>query len=760
LRGHNRSALDWRSRIVAVCLMTIAAPTMAGEVLADATSPETTGAPARISYHLDVAPIFSKAGCNTGTCHGNLNGKGGFKLSLRGDDPLADWLSITHETLARRIDTARSEASLLLRKPSGQVAHEGGLRFSVHSREYRTLHDWIAQGAADDESVAPRVLSLEVTPRENLVVSSSSPSGFTQRLSVMASLSDGTRRDVTSRATYEVNDPTRAMVSPEGVVTATKPGDIAVAVRFLQARATSRLAFVDDRPGYAWSGPKPANEIDQHVFAWLEARKLDPAPLCSDSVFVRRAFLDALGILPTPDEVREFLADGAPEKRARLIDCLLERPEFADFWALKWADLLRNEEKTMGQKGGWIFQRWLRDHVSRDVPLDQFARALITGQGSTWNNPPASFYRTNRDAQTAAEAVGQIFLGVRLQCARCHNHPFDVWTQDDYYRLAAGFANIERKQINNRRRDGFDKHEINSDEVIYLKGRPGMTQPRTGAAMSPAAPGTGPIALEPNDHDARDELADAITGGENRQFARVMANRVWANLLGRGIVEPVDDFRDSNPPSNPSLLEEVTDRFVAGDMRLKPLVRFIMLSHTYQIAAAAETESSTEPEALAGFGSAMVRLLPAEVLLDALSRALGASGDYSSAPVHARAVELAGIRSGGSFLKIFGKPDRLLTCECERSDATTLAQAFQLINGEAVRRKLEAPDNRIGRLLGSGAGDDSILEELYLAALSRFPSASERAGIVAHVGSAADRRRAWEDIAWALVNSKEFLLRH
>jgi hypothetical protein len=747
---HDCDRHDARGFLAAALVLVIAGFAQAREDREAPTQP--------ISFRLDVAPIFSKAGCNAGTCHGNLNGKGGFKLSLRGDDPRQDWLSLTHDTHARRVNPARPDASLILRKPAGQVPHEGGLRFSPPSREYQTLRDWIAQGALDDEAQAPRVERLEVTPSERMVTSVPGSPGFTLQLAVSATLSDGSRRDVTKLASYELSDPTRAEVSAEGRVTAERPGDVAVAVRFLQARATSRLTFVADRPGYTWTGPPPANAIDEHVFAWLEARRINPAPVCSDSVFLRRAYLETLGILPTPEEARAFLADESPEKRARLVDRLLERPEFADFWALKWADLLRNEEKTMGQKGVWIFQRWLREQVARDIPLDQFARSLIAAGGSTWKNPPASFHRTNRDPQTTAESVGQIFLGVRLQCARCHNHPFDVWTQDDYYRLAAGFANVERKQINNRRRDGLDKHEINSDVLIYLRGRPGMKQPRTGAAMSPGAPGGRPLDLSPGDGDARDDLAEAITRG-NRQFARVMANRTWAHLLGRGIVEPVDDFRDSNPPSNPALLEAITDRFIAEGMRLRPLVRFIMLSNTYQLDADNPADSA-ESEEPAGFGRATVRLLPAEVLLDALSQSLGAGGDYDNAPGKARAVELAGIRSGGTFLKIFGKPDRLLTCECERSDSTTLAQAFQLINGETIRRKLEAPENRIGRLLAAGTPGDSLLEELYLATLARLPGASERTRILEHVASATDRRRAWEDVAWALVNSKEFLLRH
>lgn len=704
-----------------------------------------------VSYRLDVVPLLSKAGCNMGACHGNLNGKGGFRLSLRGDDPDADYLSLTRDTLGRRIDPARPEASLVLLKPTGQVAHEGGLRFPANSPEYRTLRDWVAQGATDDRASAPSLARLRVRPVERLVAAK----GLTQQLVVTAEFADGSRRDVTRQASYDLNDPTRAEVTTEGRVVAKGPSEVVVSVRYLDGRATCRLAFLHDRPDFVWSGGTSANEVDEHVFAKLRALRINPSEPATDAVFLRRAYLDALGILPSPEEARRFLDDPDPDKRSRLVASLLERPEFAEFWALKWADLLRNEEKTMGAKGVWVFQRWLRDQIARDVPMDEFARALISARGSTFRNPPASFYRTNRDPQTAAEAVGQVFLGVRLQCARCHNHPFDVWTQDDYYGLSAYFANLDRKLLDTSRRDQFDKHEINGDVVIHLSGRPQMVQPRSGEMMQPKPPG-GPAPQLRDDTDALDDLADWVTR-DNPQFARNLANRAWFHLMGRGVVEPVDDFRDSNPASNPALLDALTAEFERGGMRLRPLVALIMTSRTYGLGA---SPNATNADDESNFSRAAVKLLPAEVLLDALGQALGRPGRFRNAPDGSRSVQLAGVRDGGEFLRVFGKPDRLLTCECERSESTSLAQAFQLINGESVRSMLEAGENRIGRLLGGGASDEAILEELYLAALARRPSDREREGALVHVRTASDRRRAWEDVAWAIVNSKEFLLRH
>jgi hypothetical protein len=704
-----------------------------------------------VSYRLDVVALLSKAGCNMGACHGNLNGKGGFRLSLRGDDPGFDLASMTRDQFGRRTDLANPLESLIVRKPTGLLPHEGGLRFPLRSPEAETLLAWIAAGGRDDEATAPKLSRIRVFPAERIVAAP----GLAQQLVVSAEFSDGSRRDVTRQASYDVNDPTRVSVTADGRVEARGPGEVTVAVRYLGGRGISRLAFLPDRPDFVWREQPVNNFIDTLVFAKLKALKIHPSEPADDAAFLRRASLDALGRLPSPEEARAFLTDASPEKRERLVDRLLARAEFADFWALKWADLLRNEEKTMGAKGVWVFQRWLRDQLERDVPLDEFARQLLTARGSTWKNPPASFYRTNRDPTTAAETVGQVFLGVRLQCARCHNHPFDVWTQDDYYGLAACFSNIQRKDINNIRRDNLDTHEINGDEIIYLSGQPELVQPRTGAMMEPKPP-RGPKLELRDDPDALDDLAAWLTRN-NRQFARNMTNRVWFHLLGRGIVDPVDDFRDSNPPSNPALLDALTDAFMKGGMRLRPLVALIMKSRVYQLGS---RPNATNADDEANFARASVRLLPAEVLLDAIGQALGQPGTFPDAPAGFHAVQLAGARMGGEFLKVFGKPDRLLTCECERSESTTLAQAFQLINGEAVRRSLEAVDNRIGRLLKSGATDEAILDEIHLAALSRHPTESERRAILDHLAKAPDRRKAWEDACWAILNSKEFLLRH
>ncbi len=703
------------------------------------------------SFRLDAAPVLSKAGCNMGACHGNVTGKGGFKLSLRGDDPSADFLALTRDALGRRVDRTHPAASLIALKPTGFVPHEGGVRFGPGSPEAKAFLAWVASGATDDKVTAPRVVRLRVFPESRY----NAAPGLTQQLAVVAELSDGSRRDVTRQAAFDVDDPTKVTVSPDGLVSRKAPGETTVAVRYATGRAVSRIAFVAERPGFAARPVPEDHPLDKAIFAKLNALKISPAEPATDAVFLRRAYLDAIGLPPTPEEAKAFLDDPNPDKRAKLVDRLLSRPEFADFWALKWADLLRNEEKVMGDKGVWIFQRWLRDQVAADVPLDEFARRIVSARGSTYRNPPASFYRTNGDPQTAAETVGQVFLGVRLQCARCHNHPFDVWTQDDYYGLAAYFANVGRKVLDDYKKDTFDKHEINGDVIVHLAGMPQMAQPRSGQMMDPKPPG-GPRPKLHDDPNALDDLADWLTR-DNPQFAKNLANRVWFHLIGRGIVDPVDDFRDSNPPSNPALLDALAGSLKSSGYRLRPLVKLIMTSRAYALGS--ETNESNAEDEI-NFSHAAVKLLPAEVMLDALGQALGRPSGFSGLPESMRTTQLPGVRTGSPFLKTFGKPDRLLTCECERSESTTLAQAFQLINGESVRSKVEAADNRIGKLLESGMKDEAIAEELTLAALSRRPTASEMAELVGHVRRAKDRRKGWEDAAWALINTKEFLLRH
>jgi hypothetical protein len=716
----------------------------------------TAGAQA-VSFRNDVMAVLSRGGCNAGACHGNQNGKGGFKLSLRGEDPTADFAALTRDALARRTDAHRPADSLLLLKATASVPHEGGRRFTADSPEYDILRRWVAAGTPADAPDTPRLKALEATPAEAFLVEPADR----VKLRVRAVFDRGGVRDVTRLAVYEPSNPLTT-VGADGEARRQGFGETAVLVRYLDRQATVRLAWVPARKGFVWQDVPEANYVDKHVFTKLRALRMRPSDLCTDGVFLRRAYLDTLGVLPAADEARSFLADRDPDKRRRLIDRLLRRPEFADFWALKWCDLLRSEEKTLDRKGVAVLHHWVRRAIDEGRPLNEFARDLIAAHGSTYAEPPANFYRALRDPQARAEAVAQVFLGVRLQCARCHNHPFDRWTQDDYYGLAAFFPRVQYRVVENRRRDNLDTHEFDGEQVVWLAREGEVKHPRTGAVVRPRLPGSAE-AIDP-DSDRLRALADWVARPDNPYFARAQVNRVWYHLMGRGLVDPLDDFRASNPPANGPLLDALTADFVAHHFDLRHLVRTILESRTYQLSA---VPNDTNRDDETNFSHALVRGLQAEQLLDALGAVTGAPVKFSGFPEGTRAGELPGVRGprerrtadGERFLRAFGKPERSLTCECERSEDTTLGQAFQMMSGELLQRLLSEPDNRLGRLLKSGRPDRDIVEELYLAALSRPPSEKERRAAEALLARAKDRRAALEDLAWGLLNAKEFLLR-
>jgi hypothetical protein len=713
-----------------------------------------------VRFRNDVMAVLSKAGCNQGACHGNQNGKGGFKLSLRGQDPEFDLAALTHDTLGRRINPERPADSLVLRKATATIPHEGGRRFPVGSPEYRLLLDWITAGASPDPLDTATLRQLDVTPAAQVLPE---PADRVQ-LQVRATFADGSDRDVTRLAVFETSNSV-ASVTPGGEVRRQQPGETAILVRYLDQQTAVQLAFIPARPDFVWPDLPEANYIDHHVYNKLRSLRMLPSGLCSDSVFLRRCYLDTLGVLPTVAEARRFLEDPRPDKRSRLIDELLQRPEFADFWALKWSDLLRNEEKVLDRKGVQAFHAWIREGIGEGKPLNDFARDLLGARGSTYSEPAANFYRALRDPQARAEAVAQVFLGVRLQCARCHNHPFDRWTQDDYHSLAAFFARVQYRIVENRRRDKFDKHEFDGEQIVFQTREGEVTHPRSGTVMQPRFLGA-PTPDFPADADRLQALADWVARPDNLLFARAQANRVWYHLLGRGIVEPNDDFRASNPPVNAPLLGALARDFAAHHFDLRYLVRTILESRTYQLSAV-PNETNRDDEA--NFAHALVRPLQAEQLVDALSQVTSVAVPFNGYPLGLRAGQLPGLHAGEGrgqrptegerFLASFGKPERLLNCECERSDDTTLGQAFQLITGEMLNQMLRQPDNRLGRLLAAQGSDEGILEELYLSALCRWPTPAERSKGIAYLQRVKDRRAALEDLTWGLVNAKEFLLR-
>lgn len=712
------------------------------------------------AFETEVMAVFSKAGCNAGTCHGNQHGRGGFKLSLRGQDPLADYQALTREFAGRRVNLLDPPASLLLLKPTLAIAHLGGRRFRQDSPEYQVLVDWIAAGAPGPAADAAKVARLEVAPRAQVLVD---PQDELQ-LRVEAVFTDGTRRDVTSRAVY---DPSNLVVQidHDGRVRRQSLGETTILVRFLSQQAPVQLAFIAARPNFIWDSPRTNNFIDQLVDAKLETLRINPSPLAGDEVFVRRAFLDALGVLPTADEARAFVADSHSDKRAQLIDALLMRAEFAEHWALKWSDLLRNEEKVLDAKGVDVFHAWIRDSIASGKPLDQFVRELVSSRGSTYDNPPANYYRANRDPLTRGETTARLFLGTRLQCAKCHNHPFERWTQDDYYSWAALFARVDYKIVDNQPTDKLDTHEFVGEQIVLVKDDGEVTNARTGRDAVPRfLGGQSPEFDKQTDRLAR--LAQWLTANDNRLFAKSQVNFVWYHLLGRGLVDPIDDFRETNPASNPQLLEALAADFVAHGFDLRQLVRTIMNSRTYQLSAV-PNETNTDDQA--NFSRAIVRRLTAEQLLDAQSRVLDVPLTFAGYDQPLRAGEMPGVRrvkrragqatDSDRFLMTFGKPERLLACECERSNETTLTQAFVLVGGEGINQRLAQAGNRVERLAKSDRSDAEVVTELYWVALSRAPSATELQAAVSYVTGASDRFVSLQDVAWALLNAKEFIFR-
>jgi hypothetical protein len=714
---------------------------------------------ADVSFTNDVMAVLSRAGCNSGACHGNLNGKGGFKLSLRGQEPADDLRTLTRDQFARRVDPANPGQSLLLQKAAGQVPHEGGTRFLPTSPEYAAVRAWVAAGCRPDPAETPRVVGLDVTPLREIAVAPADR----VKLSAIARFSDGSRRDVTGLATYELNNVGVVKVLPTGEAVKEMDGEAVVLVRYLDKQVPVRLAFLPDRPAPDYSKLPTRHPIDKLVLAQLKEVRLAPADLCSDEVFVRRAYLDACGMIPSADEARRFLADRSPDKRDRLVDELLARPEFAEYWAQKWSDLLRNEEKALDRKGVQVYYRWIKGWIADDKPLTEFAAAVLAARGNTYENPPANFYRAVRDPYQRAESAAQVFLGLRISCAKCHNHPFDVWTQDDYHRFVALFARIDYRVGENGKKDNLDKHEFVGEQSVLVKHDGELPHPRGGDA-APKFLGAKTPGLS-GDADRTAAVAAWVADPKNPFFAKAQANRVWLHLMGRGLVDPVDDFRASNPASNPPLMDHLAKAFVEGGYRIKPLVRHVMRSRTYQLASVADGPTGADET---HFARALVQPLEAEQLLDALASVFGVPVAFPGYPAGLRAGQLpapvqAGRRqtatTGSRFLKVFGKPDRLTTCECERSDEPGMIQAFQMLTGELLTGMLREPDNRIGKLLAAKADDGVVLDELYLAAISRRPSAAERAKLLGYVGAATDRRAAWEDVAWGLVNAKEFLLR-
>jgi len=702
-----------------------------------------------VSFRHEVIAALNVGGCNMGACHGTPSGKNGFKLSLRGFDPVMDHQQLTRDVLGRRSVSHDPNMSLLLLKGLAKVPHEGGQRFPGNGVTTQAVEQWLAEGMADDRPDLPAVKKIEVIPGNRTL---RNPAKW-QQLSVQAEFADGARRDVTRLSVFSSSDAGIAEVNQQGLVEFRQAGEVAILVRYLEEMVSVRLTYLDPKPQFVFPSFPENNYIDTHVSNKLRLLDIPPSGLCSDTDFVRRAHLDLCGVLPTPEEVRAFQADQSPDKRAKLIDALLERPEYADFWTLKFSDVLRSSRKTLQAKGVHAFQQWLRERIAANMGLDQVVREILTASGPAANNPAAGYYRIARDPQSLAETTAQLFFGVRMQCAKCHNHPFERWTQDDYYGFAAFFARVKTKADPNQ--PSVD-NKAPAGEIVFADRGGEVTQPRTGKVMTPRYMGAGDAKVEPG-QDRREVLASWMTSPDNLFFARSMVNRIWFHVMGRGVVEPVDDFRESNPSANDPLLDALARDFVKSGFDLKHLVRTICRSRTYQLSANPVEGNKDDTRY---FSHAVSKLLTAEQMLDAICQSTEVQEKYPGLPPGTRATQLPDGEVNNQFLKTFGQPARELACECERESDSNLAQALQLINGPTINDKLKAPTNRLGRLIGAKKSDKEILTDLYLSTLSRLPTAEDEKIALAHLAKSKDSRKAWEDIHWALMNTKEFLFRH
>lgn len=733
--------------------------------------------PRPTSFRHDFIAALNVAGCNQGACHGIPSGRGGFKLSLRGYNPPADYLELTHSALSRRTDRFDPDASLILKKGLGGVAHEGGPRLlSPNKIPAEAIRTWLAEGLKDDPATLPALKKVEVLPGSRVTLA---PARW-QQLAVLAHFADGTVRDVTRLTAFSCSDETTASVDPNGLVELKQRGEVAVLCRYCDIIECVRFTYLEPKADFAWTNPPKSNDIDRHIFDKLQTLNILPSELCTDEEFVRRVYLDLCGMLPKPEDVREFLADSTADKRTRLVDALLERPDYADFWAHKWLDVLRSNRLTIQIKGSHAYREWLRTHIDRNTPWNKVVQELLTASGSTFSNPPANYYRgpynngaaVVRDPQGLAESTAQLFLGIRLQCAQCHNHPFERWTQDDYHHMAAFFSRLKAKP--DAEFPGLPPQnypwQLRENSLVIFSGSSGeAVNPNSGKTMAPKVLGM-PAAEIPTHTDRRLALAEQITSDKNPFFAKAIVNRLWYHMLGRGIVDPPDDFRDSNPSVNDPLLDGLAKEFIARNYDTKHIIRTIANSRTYQLSTQSNPSNQTDEKY---FSHALVKRkrLTAEVLLDAICDATAQPEEFTGVPAGTRATQLPDgqvIYTGGRyaswdrhpFLKSFGQPAREAACECEREGDINLARALEVKNGDFLLGKVRAPKNRIGQLMERKAPDEEMVTQLFLATLSRRPVADETRTALAHVQQATDKRAAWENIHWALLNTNEFLFRH
>jgi hypothetical protein len=705
--------------------------------------------PRSLHFENDILPILSRYGCNSSGCHGKAEGQNGFKLSIFGFDPPADRLALLEEGRGRRIFPAAPEESLILKKASGRVPHGGGLRIQRASPEYRTLRDWIAAGAPAGDPAAPHVSSIRVMPRERQMRTHEA-----QQLRVVAHYTDGHEVDVTGHAKFQSNRDELVQVDSFGLVTAgDHPGEAAVMAAYMGAVDVFRALVPVDVP----RSKRPAEErlpqynyLDRLVDAKLERLNIVPSAICTDEEFLRRVSLDVIGTLPTPGEVRSFLADARPDRRQQVVDSLLRRPEYAEYWALKWSDLLRVDRRALGFKQTYDYYSWIRDSFAENKPYDQFVRELIGAEGLLTESPAGFLYKADTDPGKIGSTIAQVFLGVRIACAQCHHHPYDQWSQTDYCGIQAFFTQLAFKPTPR-------------GEMLASLATTPTRHPRTGEEVYAHVLGAPNPTRSPAG-DRRKLLAEWMTAADNPWLARCLVNRVWSHFLGRGIVEPVDDFRLTNPPSNPELLNALAASFVEHHYDLHSLIRTITASRTYQLSSEPNATNDRDDQ---NYSRALFRRLDAEVLLDAICQTTGIGEKFRGIPRGGRAIDLWDNESPHYFLKLFGRPVRVTACECERSAEPSVSQVLHVLNSPNIHAKLSDAGGQIATLANRFADDAVLASEIYLTFYGRYPSTDERRAAVEYLKSsddtknhASDRRKAAEDLAWSLMNTVEFLFNH
>ncbi len=697
-------------------------------------------------FELDIQPILTARGCNSGSCHGKSRGQNGFALSLLGFDANFDYEAIVKSSRGRRLSMASVDTSLLLLKATGSIPHGGGVRIEQRSQDYERLLEWIQSGVLRTDADDPMLDKLAILPEPH-----SMKANEERMLSVIASYSDGTTRDVTSTCAYQSNEPAVVAVSVLGALKAGQlPGEATIMARFMGKIATWNTLVPREQkvPPQVYEALPRGNWIDDLVYQKLSTLNVVPSQPCSDHQYMRRVYLDAIGRLPTPSEVRSFLDDSATDKRTKLVDRVLALPDYADFWANKWADLLRPNPYRVGIKATLSLDGWLREAFRQNLPYDEFVKQLITAQGSTWQNGAVTIFRDRREPAEITTMISQLFLGVRLECAKCHQHPFEVYGQHDFFSLAAYFGRVGYKGT------GLSPPISGGEESVLVKSKGDVRHPLTNEVLPPKTLLGDVSTIEP-DQDPREKLVEWLLGSDNPYFSQVAANRIWAEMMGTGIVDPVDDFRATNPSSNPALLTALADYFRKVHFDNKQLMKAIFGSYIYALSSKPNETNLADHR---NFSRHYRKRMRAEVLSDAISDAMEQPEEFDGMPIGTRATQLWTHRLDSELLDAFGRPDPNQDPPCERTPDATMGQTLHLMNAPRIQARLSMDGSRCDRLAKSNLEPKALIEELYLATFSRYPSTEENSALEAEFAkSDTDRRRLLEDLLWSLINSPEFL---